>query len=113
LGEYTLSLISNGTSIHKIIIDNPLTLNINVVQESLSELEPIFLQSDLYELEINNPLLLKGCILDNDEYLVEDEVYSYQYQEAVDGETVHQLRLISPFNDDSFIDKRPLCSILC
>ncbi|MBA7655181.1 hypothetical protein ES703_63080 [subsurface metagenome] len=105
LGEYTLSLISNGTSIHKIIIDNPLTLNINVVQESLSESEPIFLQSDLYELEINNPLLLKGCILDNDEYLVEDEVYSYQYQKAVDGETVHQLRVVSPFDDDSFIDK--------
>ncbi|GAI61864.1 unnamed protein product, partial [marine sediment metagenome] len=57
------------------------------------------------ELEIGDSLLLKGCVLDNDEYLVEDEVYSYKYQEVFDGETTHKLNFISPFGDNEFIDK--------
>ncbi|GAG98741.1 unnamed protein product, partial [marine sediment metagenome] len=105
LRNYVLSFNSSGTPIHKIIINSPPTLDIEVIQESLSDTEPIYLEDDLYELEINNPLILKGCVLDNDEYIVEDEVYSYLYQEALDGETVYSLNIISPFEDNSFIDK--------
>ncbi len=105
LRNYVLSFNSSGTPIQKIIINSPPTLNIEVVQEQLSDSESIYIPDDLYKLEIGDSLLLKGCVLDNDEYLVEDEVYSYRYQEAFDGETVNQFNFISPFGDDEFIDR--------
>ena len=75
------------------------------LQESLSTSEPIYMEQEEFELEINDALLLKGCVLDNDQYIVEDEVHSYEYQEAYDGQTVHQLNVVSPFGDDNFLSK--------
>ncbi|GAG64540.1 unnamed protein product, partial [marine sediment metagenome] len=49
--------------------------------------------------------MLEGAIRDNDGYLIEDEVYEYRYQEALDGKTVHRLKVISPFGDPDYIDR--------
>jgi hypothetical protein len=48
---------------------------------------------------------MEGCLLDNDNYFIEDEVYSYEYQEALDGVSDYQFRFISPDNDPYYISR--------
>ncbi|MBD3216502.1 MAG: hypothetical protein GF311_28065, partial [Candidatus Lokiarchaeota archaeon] len=78
--------------------------NITVIQESLNEDEPIYLEEDNFELEYGDSLLLRGTILDNDQYIIEDEVYQYNWQEALDGETSYTLDIVIPEGDEDFID---------
>ncbi|KKM90989.1 hypothetical protein LCGC14_1233060, partial [marine sediment metagenome] len=102
---YDVSFASIGTPIFNIsFIDSP-SFTINVTQESLSETEPIYLSNDYYELEYGHPLSLDGIILDNDNFWVEDEVYQYNYTNALDGTTTQQFNIITPLEDDEFIDK--------
>ncbi|MHA1280183.1 MAG: hypothetical protein ACTSQ8_23590, partial [Candidatus Helarchaeota archaeon] len=105
LGFFELTIGSDGTPIHNIIIDNVPKFNITVVQESLSISEPIYLEEEAYDLEYQNSLVLEGAVLDNDKFIVEDEVYDYSYQDALDSETIHHLKVVSPFNDENFVDK--------
>ncbi|KKK68245.1 hypothetical protein LCGC14_2946000, partial [marine sediment metagenome] len=105
LGIHDVTFNSLGTPIFDISFITPPTFSINVIQESLSEDESIYLSNDYYELEYGNSLRLEGAILDNDEYMVEDEVYDYRYTEALDGTTSHQLNIIARPGDDEFIDK--------
>ncbi|KKL75598.1 hypothetical protein LCGC14_2053290, partial [marine sediment metagenome] len=108
LGIYNITFGSLGTPIFNIsFVDSPSYL-VNVTQESLLTTEPIYLPEDEYELEYGDSLLLEGVVRDNDQYFIEDEVYNYNYQEALDGETTHQLKIVSPFGDDTFIDKDEL-----
>ncbi|KKL97915.1 hypothetical protein LCGC14_1829650, partial [marine sediment metagenome] len=103
--SYDVNFSSIGTPIFNISFIAPPTFTINVTQESLSETEPIYLSNDYYELEYGKPLSLDGVILDNDNFFVEDEVYQYNYTEALDGTTTHLLNIIGPLGDDEFIDK--------
>lgn len=106
LGLYDLSLGSQGTPLHNVSFKDLSAWDaINVTQESLSTTSPIYLENDEFEVEYENPIIIKGAILDNDEYIVEGEVYDYNYQEALDGETSHALNVVSPLGDDNFIDR--------
>ncbi|MBD3216618.1 MAG: hypothetical protein GF311_28645, partial [Candidatus Lokiarchaeota archaeon] len=105
LGDYTLDLASSGTVLLNPTIDNFNPFEISVVQESLHGETPVYLENDYYELNYGDSLLLEGAVLDNDEYIVEDEVYSYKWQEAIDGETSYALDIVSPYNDAGFISR--------
>ncbi|KKL69117.1 hypothetical protein LCGC14_2118170, partial [marine sediment metagenome] len=105
LGIYNITFGSLGTPIFNISFINYPTYLVNVTQESLLATEPIYLPEDEYELEYGDSLLLEGVVRDNDHYFVEDETYTYNYSEALDGETTHHLKIVSPFGDDTFIDK--------
>ncbi|KKM24681.1 hypothetical protein LCGC14_1602670, partial [marine sediment metagenome] len=78
---------------------------LNVIQESLSGTEAIYLSEENFELEYSDALILEGVLLDDDIYLVEDEIYKYNYQNALDGKTVYSLDILAPMGEDSFIDK--------
>ncbi|GAH21725.1 unnamed protein product, partial [marine sediment metagenome] len=67
--------------------------------------DPIYLNipEGGYTLEYGQNLLLEGCVRDNDNYLVEDRIYQYNYTEAQDGRTVYTLDIISPLGDPNFI----------
>jgi tetrahydromethanopterin S-methyltransferase subunit B len=105
LTEYEVTFGSKGTPLFNINFLNAPIFTLNVTQESLSLTEPIYLENDQFEVEYGDPLILRGAVLDNDEYLVEGEVHDYKYQEALDGETTHTLKLVTPFGDSEFIDK--------
>ncbi len=102
---YELKIDTLGTPIHDIYFDTEPTLTLRVNQEGLSSIRPIYLSDDLYQLEYDkDPLILKGAVLDNDQYRVEHEVYDYNYQEAFDdGNTIHPLRFVSPYEDSEYI----------
>ncbi|MHA2338680.1 MAG: hypothetical protein ACXACX_15335 [Candidatus Hodarchaeales archaeon] len=104
LAEFNVTLGSLGTPIFNISFVNSPTFILNVTQESLLADEPIYISKDIYELEYGQSLFLDGVIRDNDEYVIEDEVYNYYYQEALDGKTVHHLDFNSPFGDETFIN---------
>ncbi|KKN57054.1 hypothetical protein LCGC14_0566120, partial [marine sediment metagenome] len=105
LDVFNVGFNSLGTPIFNISFVDAPSFTLNVTQESLLLNNQIYLSNDDFELEYGNTLLLEGTIRDNDEYIIEDEVYNYFYQEALDGETVHHLDFISPLEDDTFIDK--------
>ncbi|KKN58657.1 hypothetical protein LCGC14_0549880, partial [marine sediment metagenome] len=105
LGSFNPVFGSLGTPIFNISFADAPIFILNVTQESLLSNDPIYLSKDTFELEYGHLLSLNGVIRDDDQYIVEDEVYDYIYQEALDGQTVHHLKLISPFGDDEFIDK--------
>ncbi|GAH37259.1 unnamed protein product, partial [marine sediment metagenome] len=102
-----LTLSSIGTPILNIIFSSPPTFDLNVIQETLSDSDSgaIYLSEYESRLEYQNSLVLEGVILDNDEYIIEDKLYDYHYLEATDGKTVHNLDILAPLDEDSFIDK--------
>ncbi|KKM83772.1 hypothetical protein LCGC14_1305950, partial [marine sediment metagenome] len=106
LGEFNVSISSFGTPIFNISFTDASPFTLNITQEVLSSQEPIYLEADTFELEYGDSLILRGAVLDNDEYIIEDVVYNYYYQEAIDGESVVMLDFESPFGDDGFIDKQ-------
>ncbi len=103
--EFDISFSSIGNPIFNISFIDPPSFTINTIQENLSSSDPIYLSKERYELEYGEILSLDGIILDNDEYLVEDEVYQYKYLEAIDGITSHNLNPITPPGDEDFIDR--------
>ncbi|KKN43166.1 hypothetical protein LCGC14_0705920 [marine sediment metagenome] len=105
---YNITFGSLGTPIFNISFIKSPSYLVNVTQESLLATEPIYLPENEYELEYGDSLLLEGVVRDNDQYHIEDEVYVYNYQEALDGETTHQLEIVSPFGDNAFVDKDEL-----
>ncbi|KKN72007.1 hypothetical protein LCGC14_0414890, partial [marine sediment metagenome] len=105
LESFNATFSSLGTPIFNIsFVDTP-TFILNVTQESLLPSNPIYLSNTDIEIEYGDPLRIDGVVRDNDQYLIRDEVYDYVYQEALDGQTVHHLKLISPFGEDTFISK--------
>ncbi|MHA2365074.1 MAG: hypothetical protein ACXAC7_14040, partial [Candidatus Hodarchaeales archaeon] len=105
LDTFLLNFSSPGTPIHNVIVDLEQPLRLNVLQEDLSNFEPIYLTEKYYEIQYGDPIKLKGVILDNDNYIVEDEVYQYMYQEALDGTTIHKFKFSSPYLDEFYIDR--------
>jgi hypothetical protein len=105
LGEFTLQVYSNGTQVHDIVFDEPFEITVNVIKEQLAE-KPIYVEDDVQHLRYGiDTLSLTGCVLDNDQYLVEDEVYEYSWENAYDGESSYTLEFASPYGDDDFISK--------
>jgi hypothetical protein len=104
LGTFSFIFNSFGTPIHQFNLNSP-TFTMNVIQETLHD-QPIYLSEDTYTLQYGDSLLLDGAVLEDDEFLVEGEVYTYNYQEALSSKTTHQLNVIANIGDESFIDKR-------
>ena len=105
LGLHQMEFSSFGTPLHEIIIGGgAYGVDINVIQEGLSD-NAIYLDKESYELNYGQSFMLKGYVLDNDEYIIEDEVYQYNYQEALDGKTVQYLDFEAPVDDPNFISR--------
>ena len=61
---YDLTLESRGTPLHDISFDVEPSIRVKTVQESRHPTDPIYLQGEVFEVEMYNPLILKGCVLD-------------------------------------------------
>ncbi|MHA2032387.1 MAG: hypothetical protein ACW99Q_23685, partial [Candidatus Kariarchaeaceae archaeon] len=105
LMPYNMTIGSLGTPIFNVSFEDSLQFILNVTQESLFGSDPIYLPSSTFELEYGQSLVLDGIVRDNDNYIVEDKVYQYNYSEALDGQTVHNLDIISPLNDPDFLNR--------
>ncbi|MHA2031283.1 MAG: hypothetical protein ACW99Q_18045, partial [Candidatus Kariarchaeaceae archaeon] len=105
LTAYNVTFDSLGTQLFNITFTDNIQFILNVTQESLYDSDPIYLPENQYELEYGQTLSLEGIVRDNDEYVVEDKVYQYNYMEALDGQTTHKLDIISPLNDPNFINR--------
>ena len=57
IGNYTLQLGSFGTQLHNIYLEEECQFSLNVNQESLSEVNPIYLEQDQFELNYGDTLL--------------------------------------------------------
>ncbi|MEJ2248444.1 MAG: hypothetical protein P8Y97_02145, partial [Candidatus Lokiarchaeota archaeon] len=106
LGLHDLKLSSIGSPIHNILIDKKISLN--VTQEQLDPINPIYLEQDYYEVNYEDSIVLSGCILEDDIYIIEDEIHEYSYQEAIDpkgsiGETSYILKKKAPIGDSNYI----------
>ncbi|MEJ2248101.1 MAG: hypothetical protein P8Y97_00395, partial [Candidatus Lokiarchaeota archaeon] len=106
LGIHNLTLSSIGSPIHNILLNKEILLN--VTQEELDPLNPIYLEEDYYEVNYDDTIILKGCILEDDIFVIEDEIHDYYYQEAIDpkgniGETSYILEQKAPIGDKDYI----------
>ncbi|TXT67760.1 MAG: hypothetical protein BAJALOKI1v1_10023 [Promethearchaeota archaeon] len=106
LGTFNLSFSSIGLPIYNIVIPNAPSYEVTVIPEALHKNTPIYLEKENLRVEYDNELILKGCVLSDDEIYEVDRVLQYKYEEALDGEASYTLDLEVPYDSSNFMDKQ-------
>ncbi|MHA1280272.1 MAG: hypothetical protein ACTSQ8_24120 [Candidatus Helarchaeota archaeon] len=64
------------------------------------------MEDDYYELSYNEYLRLSGSVMENDYRWIEDEVYEYKYQSALDGISLYTININTPEGASEYIDPK-------